>query len=64
MLPTLDEDVRVSWPREAWTTVWTNQERSTCTVRLFPLTLRGMAALSADTLAAAGRSARQGERDR
>ena len=40
---------------EAWTTVWTNQERSTVTVRIFPFTLRGLSALAADALAAGGR---------
>ena len=40
---------------EAWTTVWTNQERSTVTVRIFPFTVRGLAALAADALAAGGR---------
>jgi CelD/BcsL family acetyltransferase involved in cellulose biosynthesis len=40
---------------EAWTTVWTNQERSTVTVRVFPFTPRGLAALAADALAAGGR---------
>ena len=40
---------------EAWTTVWTSQERSTVTVRIFPFTGRGLAALAADALAAAGR---------
>jgi CelD/BcsL family acetyltransferase involved in cellulose biosynthesis len=40
---------------EAWTTVWTSQERSTVTVRVFPFTGRGLAALAADALAAAAR---------
>jgi hypothetical protein len=42
---------------ESWTTVWTSQERSTVTVRVFPFTPRGLAALSADALAAGGRQA-------
>ena len=41
---------------EAWTTVWTNQERATVTVRIFPLTAPGLAALAADALAAGGRT--------
>ena len=40
---------------EAWTTVWTNQERSTVTVRIFPFTPRDWRRLAADTLAAVGR---------
>jgi len=40
---------------EAWTTVWTSQERSTLTLRIYPLTSRGLAALAVDALAAGGR---------
>ncbi len=40
---------------EAWTTVWTNEERSTVTLRVFPITPRGLAALAIDVLAAGGR---------
>jgi CelD/BcsL family acetyltransferase involved in cellulose biosynthesis len=37
---------------EAWTTVWTNQERKTVTVRIYPFSSRGMLALAVDALAA------------
>ena len=37
---------------EAWTTVWTSQERETVTLRIYPTSGRGLLALSVDCLAA------------
>ena len=37
---------------ETWTTVWTNQERETVTLRIYPKNVRGLLALSVDALAA------------
>jgi CelD/BcsL family acetyltransferase involved in cellulose biosynthesis len=36
---------------EAWTTVWTSQERETATVRIYPFTACGFSSLAVDTLA-------------
>lgn len=37
---------------ETWTTVWTNQERETSTVRIYPITPAGLSALAVDATAA------------